>query len=197
MSVILAVLLDALRECSFVGCPLWRMSDGKDLVRVELTFHKNQPITRICKIGTESRRQPAPSASEWSRQPAPARLPISRQTPARRSTPYLERDSPQPPTQTLQQQRETITLTRYKTTMTITTSPTVYRPAPTSFPDVPPKKPMTKSPTTTAKIPTQYFRIDIDSEYPLHEKYDLQDVYSVKYKAIVKANRLQRDDEDF
>ena len=35
------VLLRALSEYNFVGSPLWRMSDGKDLVRVELTFHKN------------------------------------------------------------------------------------------------------------------------------------------------------------
>ena len=75
--------------------------------------------------------------------------------------------------------------------------PTTSPPSPDSPPT---KKPSTKSPTTTmttAEILTQYFRIDIEWEYPLHEKYDLQDVYSVKYKAIVKANRLHRDDEDF
>ena len=37
------VLLRALSEYKFVGTPLWRMSDGKDLVRVELTFHKALP----------------------------------------------------------------------------------------------------------------------------------------------------------
>ena len=35
------VLLRALSGYKFVGTPLWRMSDGKDLVRVELTFHKS------------------------------------------------------------------------------------------------------------------------------------------------------------
>ena len=74
--------------------------------------------------------------------------------------------------------------------MSITTSPTIYRLAPTSYPDAPPKKkPRTKSPTTIEKIP-----LDTESEYPLH---DFQGVYSVKYKTIVKANRPQRDDEDF
>ena len=34
------VLMNALKECTFVGSPLWRMSDGNDLVRVELTFHR-------------------------------------------------------------------------------------------------------------------------------------------------------------
>ena len=46
-------------------------------------------------------------------------------------------------------------------------------------------------------ISTQYFRIHTEREYPLHKKYDLQDVYSVKYKAIIKDNRLQWDDKDF
>ena len=114
MSVIPAVLLNALREYSFVDSPLWRMSDGKDLVRVELTFHKNLPTSRIYKKGAECRRQPAPSAGE--RQPTPARLPTSRQTPVCRSTPHLERETPPPPTQTLQHQPETITLTRDKDT---------------------------------------------------------------------------------
>ena len=43
------------------------ISDGKDLVRVELTFHKNQPNSRYDKKMAESRRQPAPSAGEWPR----------------------------------------------------------------------------------------------------------------------------------
>ena len=54
------VLLRALSEYKFVGTPLWRMSDGKDLVRVELTFPKKLPTPRFYKKGTESRRQPAP-----------------------------------------------------------------------------------------------------------------------------------------
>ena len=56
------VLLRALNEYKFVGTPLWRMSDRKDLVRVELTFHKALPIKPYYKRRTESRRQPAPSA---------------------------------------------------------------------------------------------------------------------------------------
>ena len=103
----------------------------------------------------------------------------SRETPTRRSTPHLGRETPPPPTQTLQHQSETITPPCYKTTMVMTASPAIYRQAPTSSPDAPPKKkPRIRSPTTTTKIPTMYFRIDIESEYPLHEKYDLQDVYS-------------------
>ena len=98
MSVIPAVLLNALREYSFVGSPLWRMSDGKDLVRVELTFHQNLPTQRLYKKGAINRRQPAPSAGEW---PSPAHLPTTtRPTPARRSTPCVEKQTPPPPAET-------------------------------------------------------------------------------------------------
>ena len=81
------VLLNALKEFNFVGAPLWRLSDWKDLVHVELTFHKNQPTSRYDKKRAESRRQPAPSAGEWPRQPtAPRRPPTTttRSTPAHR-----------------------------------------------------------------------------------------------------------------
>ena len=55
-------LLRALSEYKFVGTPLWKMSDGKDLVRVELTFHKKLPTPRYYKKAAESRRQPATPA---------------------------------------------------------------------------------------------------------------------------------------
>ena len=58
------VLLRALSEYSFVGTPLSRMSDGKDLVRVELNFHKTLPTKPYYKRRAESRRQPATSAGE-------------------------------------------------------------------------------------------------------------------------------------
>ena len=75
------VPLRALSEYKFVGTPLWRMADGKDLVQVELTFHKKLPTPRIYKKGAESRRQPAPPAGEWPRQPALVRRPPPRREP--------------------------------------------------------------------------------------------------------------------
>ena len=148
MYLLPAVLFTALRRYKFDESPLWRMADGKDHVKVEVTFRKTTH-QRYDKKGAESRRRPTPPAGECPRQPAQARQPTaSRQTPARRSPPYLERKTPPPPTQTLQQQPETITLPRYKTTTTITASPTIYRPAPTSSPDAPlKKKSRTASPT--------------------------------------------------
>ena len=97
------VLLRALSEYKFVGTPLWRMSDGKDLVRVELTFHKALPTKPYYKKRVESRRQPAPSADEWPHQPSAATRPTTttRSTPARRQ-PAMEREMPPQPTQTLQ-----------------------------------------------------------------------------------------------
>ena len=93
-----SVLLRALSEYKFVGTPLWRMSDGKDLIRVELTFHKKLPTPRYYKKGAESRRQPAPLAGEWPRQPAPATRPPPRRVPTQ-----IERETLPQPTQTILQ----------------------------------------------------------------------------------------------
>ena len=130
MSVIPAVLLNALREYSFVGSPLWRMSDGKDLVRVELTVHKNLPTQRLYKKGVVGRRQPAPPAYEWPCQPAPAHLPTTtRLAPAHRPTPCVEKETPPPPTEILPDTtRSTITHDRTQKTAIIETAPTIVRP---------------------------------------------------------------------
>ena len=68
------------------------ISDGKDLVRVELTFHKNQPTSRYDK-----------KRAEWPRQPTAARRPptTTRSTPARRQ-PTNEKETSPPAVQTLQ-----------------------------------------------------------------------------------------------
>ena len=71
MSVIPAVLLNAMREYSFVGSPLWGMSDGKDLVRVELTFHNNLPTQRLYK--KELGRKQEAACSLCCRVASPAR----------------------------------------------------------------------------------------------------------------------------
>ena len=94
------ILLNAVRKYTFVGSPLWRMSDGKDLVRVELTFHKVLSTNKY-KKSTESRRLPAPSAGEWPRQPDPAPRPTRRQTPVRQPLPCQEKETSPPPAQTL------------------------------------------------------------------------------------------------
>ena len=81
ITIMPTVLMNALKEYTFFGSPLWRMSDGKDLVRVELTFHKVLPTNRY-KKRAESRRQPSP-----------ARRPTTTSTSARRSTPCMEQEA--------------------------------------------------------------------------------------------------------
>ena len=200
-SVIPVVLLRALSEYKFVGHPLWRMADEKDHVRVELTFHKNLPTLPVYKKRAESRRQPAPSAGEWPRQPTAARRP-----PPTRSTPTVRRESNAPGKETsppaLQaleiNTSDTITVTRPPKTAQLTPSPCIKKPAaPAPSPETPrAKRPRTKSPKYTNKQPTQYFHVNIEDEYPLHEKYDLQDVNATTYKVIIKATRLSREDEE-
>ena len=150
------------------------MSDGKDLVRVELTFHKKLPTPRIYKKGAESRRQPAPPAGEWPRQPAPARRP------PRREPTQMERETLPPPPQTTVQTTHQITRPRYRNTATITASPTINRPVPAPASPVtpPPKKARKESPAP--ERPIQYCSYHYEEEYPIHEKYDLQDALSNK-----------------
>ena len=184
------VLLRALSEYKFVGTPLWRMSDGKDLVWVELTFHKK--LSRFYKKGAESRRQPATPAGEWPRQPAPATRPPPRRVPTQ-----MERVTLPPPTQTILQTPHQIIRPRYKNTATITASPTITRPAPASPVTQPPKKARKESPAPDRSIP--YFSYHYDEEYPIHEKYDHQDALSNKFHghnvAIIKAQRIPEEDE--
>ena len=174
------VLLNALKEFNFVGAPLWRFTDGIDLVRVELTFHKNQPSSRYDKKRAESRGQPALSAGEWPRQPAAATRPTTRST-----------------------LQDNTTHGRTQKTATIQTSPIIKRPPPatSTSPVIPPKKKSrTQSPLAPTNKKKNHTRYDsFDFSYPIHEKYVLQEVYNVRMMnsdtVIVKAQRLQRPDE--
>ena len=66
---------------------------------------------------------------------------------------------------------------------------------PPSLDSPPPKKQRTKSPKITRQ-PKEYFHVDIEEKYPLHEKYDLQDIYAATNKVIVEASRQPREDEE-
>ena len=87
-SVMPAVLLRALNEYGCWSSSLEEIADGKDHVRVELTFHKTLPTLPVYKRRAESRRQPAPSVGEWPRQPTAARQPPP---PTTRPTPPARR----------------------------------------------------------------------------------------------------------
>ena len=164
------VFLRALSKYKFVGTPLWRMSDGKDLVRVELTFHKKLLMPRFYKKGAESRRQPAPAAGEWHCQPAPATRPLPHRVPTQ-----MERETLPPPTQTILQTPHQIIRPRYKNTAIITASLTITRPAPASLLTPSQKKARKESPAPAPDCSIQYCSYHYDEEDPIQEKYDLQD----------------------
>ena len=121
-----AVLLNALREYKFNGSPLWRMADGKDHVKIEVTFQKitNQ---RFDKKGAEIRRRPTPPAGEWPRQPAPATRLTTRPTPPAHRQPTMpEKETTPPAPQTLQiDTPATITVQIPPKTAQITPSPII------------------------------------------------------------------------
>ena len=185
------VLLRALSQYKFVGTPLWRMSDGKDLVRVELTFHKALPTKPYYKRRAESRRQPAPSAGECPRQPVPTSRP-----PPRREPTQIERETLPPTTQTIQQTSQQIIRPHYKNTASFTASPIITRPAPTpASPESPlSKKARKESPETVKDCPILCYYDAYEEPFPIHKKYDLQDALSNKLHgkdvAIIKAQRL-------
>ena len=90
MDLVPVILKNALRDFGFNQAPLWRLAEGKDLVKVELTFYKSNRPTAGRKKGDTSRTaQSAPSAGEWPRQPRPARTEVLRQTPPPTETTIL------------------------------------------------------------------------------------------------------------
>ena len=110
---------------------------------------------------------------------------------------------PPPPTQTLPDTtRQHIIHDRTQKTATIQPSPIITRPpqAASTSPVSPPKKSRTQSPSAPANKKKNRTCYDsFDFSYPIHEKYDLQEVYNVRMMnsdtVIVKAQRLQRPDE--
>ena len=118
--------------------------------------------------------------------------------------PTMEREMPPPPTQTLPDTtRQHIIHDRTQKTATIQPSPIITRPpqATSTSPVSPPKKKSRmqspSAPANKKKNRTCYDSFDFS--YPIHEKYDLQEVYNVRMMnsdtVIVKAQRLQRPDE--
>ena len=158
------------------------MSHRKDLVRVELTYHKVLATNRY-KKRAESRRQPAPSAGEWPRQPASTTRPTRRQTPVRRPPPCQEKETSPPAVRTLPDTpRQHIIHHRTKETGTIQPSPVISRSPATSTSPVNPPKKKTRTQSSTAPASKKKNRTHCDSydfSYTLHEKYDLQEFSKV------------------
>ena len=104
-----AILVSTINAFEFPGNPLWRVGQGLDHVKIELTYklptnqpisveQKEKPVMSNPKRGKAKRRtEPAPSAGEWPRQSLPATQPPptpakpTRQQPQRRcKTPRRE-----------------------------------------------------------------------------------------------------------
>ena len=115
--------------------------------------------------------------------------------------PTLRRESPEketspPALQILESNTpDTITISRPPQTAQLTQSPCIKKPHRLLL-QRRAERLRTKSPNYTNKQPTHYFHINIEDEYPLHEKYDLQDVHATTYKVIIKATGLPRGDEE-
>ena len=200
--VIPAVLLRVLSEYKFVGHTLWRMADGKDHVRVELTFHKTLPTLPVywwwwtsSSCGLARPRQPTAA-----RRPPP---PTTRPTPPeRRQPPSLEKETSPPSTQTLPDTtRSTITHDRTQKTAIIEPAPIITRPTtPPPTPESPPKKKSRISSPDKVNIePTKeynYFEFKNPDWYPLEEKYGIQEIRGCKFTDfscfIFKAQRKYR-----
>ena len=170
-----------------------------------IMFALNWPSIRIYQRYQSSRRGPKAGGSLHPLLASGLASPqLLDDKPPTRSTPTVRREVPEkeispPALQTLEiNTPDTITVTRPPKTAQLTPSPCIKKPAtPAPSPETPrPKRPRMKSPKYTNKQPTQFFHVNIEDEYPLHEKYDLQDVHATTYKVIIKATRLPREDEE-
>ena len=111
----------------------------------------------------------------------------------------LEKETAPPAIQTLQNTAPTTIGHQGKPqTGEIMLSPIIMRPTtlPPSPDSLPTKKPRIKSLKYMTRQPTQYFHIRMGDEYPLHEKYDLQDIHTTTYKLIIEATWQPREGED-
>ena len=169
-----------------------------------IMFALNWPSIRIYQRYLSTRGGPKAGGSlhPLPRQPTAARRPpaTTRSMPTARREPTAPEKENSPPTpQTLEINiPDTITVTRPPKTAQLTPSPYIQKPAtPAPSPETPrAMRPRTKSPKYTTKRSTQYFHVNIENEYPLHEKYDLQDVHATTYKVNIKATRQPRKDEE-
>ena len=182
-----AVLLNALRQYKFAESPLWRMADGKDHVKTEVTFRKTTTNQRFDKKGAESRRRPTPPAGEWPRQPTAARRPPPPTTTRPTlPTPSQEKETSPPSTQILPgATRSTITHDRTQKTAIIEPAPIITRPTtPPPTPESPPKKKSRVSSPNRVDIEPpkdyNYFEFKNPDWYPVDEKYEIQDVRCYK-----------------
>ena len=156
-----AILVSTINAFEFPGNPLWRVGQGLDHVKIELTYKlptdqptvsvehaKEKPFIMPNPKRRNKRTKPAPSTGEWPRQTLPAAKPRTRQQPARHcKTPHKE----QPPTECRPPTTPTLTVER----------PTIEKPT-TKTTAPPPASPTLSLPPTTATMPNAGIIYPID-----------------------------------
>lgn len=175
------VLVTAIKSLALTETPIWRIGQGRDHVKVELTYqlpktpcrrYKNNLI-RTQKKGAESRSKPAPPAGEWPRQPSP-----------------LKETAP-PTTRTIQAPPRA-TLRRPATTMTTTAAPVVQKPSASSNAPPPSKVRRRSSPRpATVQVsapPTDHPKPE---GYPFHVLRSNLETIKGKYEFKTKVVYIQ------
>ena len=185
------VLLNALSQYRFNGSPLWRVREGKDHVKIKVTFWK-QTNQYFGKKGAEGRRQPTPPAGEWPHQPKDWQL-LKDQRPVWRRRHHHHHHRLY---QTLQDPPSHM--------IACIIEPAPIIPSPTTLPSVsPPKKKSRISSPDRGNIEPpkdyNYFAIKDPDWYPLQEKYELQEIGACKFTGftsfVFKVQRKNQPNE--
>ena len=170
------VLLRALSEYKFVGTPFWRMSDGKGLVRVELTFIRSYQRLDSTRRGLKAGGSLHPLLQD--RRHAEYRRRWRGRCHHHRHRLYNRHRIRSSDHATIADHHQTST--------------SVSR-------DIASEESQKRVSSTSARSLDPVLLIHYDEEYPNHEKYDLQDALSNKFHghdvAIIKAQRIPEEDE--
>ena len=106
-----AVLVRAIEDFSFTGKPLWRIGEGLDHVKVELTFKLNDEPTDQQARAVRDRSQPANPKRRRRRRRKQRQPAFQRQPSPRETVPPTIDISPTPPPATISYQRPAMTKT--------------------------------------------------------------------------------------
>ena len=194
-----AILVSTINAFEFPGNPLWRVGQGLDHVKIELTYklptdqptvsveQKEKPVMSNPKRGKAKRRtEPAPSAGEWPRQSLPAKQPPS--TPAKPT-----RQQPRRNCKTPRRELPTSPLLRQcppPATTTIIEEPTTIQ-RPTIEKATIPLPPPRLLPPPTEDDLSDYSDYD-DERPPLPANPDLSDLPTSPYPYDVAINPLDQ-----
>lgn len=191
-------MITLLESYNFRDQPLWRIAEGRDTVKVELTFQlprqarsTNQPQRNVKKraesgnrggISRDAKPKAAPSAGEWSRQPKPATQPPAETTP--HTSPFKTPDKPQPSTPLSPTQIDMeIDISPMPPTPTSTESLTPHSPRFTSpktrtppAPPAPRTPPRPAATTTVTQSPKPHIETEDQESNTLASKYTIKKI---------------------